>query len=205
MPRHYFNFSAEVRAAVEMYAAQRIAAVNPTRFKQEPNYNAALAQSLVGVAYDGPGAVVSFTTTSVDAIGPNAAESWASADPVITATISDGVTTVEKAILIQSKLGLISELSKREFKRLIGQVEDMKQFTHAPKVMEIVEIEGVRRPRIVSGNGLLSRHRRQSVPLERYLATRVLSTSHGDTRPGFVTAVQDSALAGLKMIARLAR
>ena len=43
--------------------------------------------------------------TSIDSIAPGAAEGWAGADLSITATISDSDLQIEKAILVQAKLG----------------------------------------------------------------------------------------------------
>jgi hypothetical protein len=162
---------------------------------------AALAQSLAGVAYDGPEATVKFETTAVDDRGPGSAEKWSGADLVITAEISDGKKVVRKAILLQAKRGHIDELSPKEKGKLVASIEKMRQLTRSPKVLELGD-DADRHPAVLSGNGILNGGSPHSYDLPDYLVRRVLTTMDGDTRPDFVENVQESGLANLKVYAR---
>ena len=203
--RHYFDFPDEVLLDVEKHVEKAISPVDPMSFAQEPGYVAAVAGRLIGTAYQGRWGHVSFRATIVTDRGTGAAEKWSGTDLAITATISDGVTEIHKAILIQAKLGYIADLSLSQRTELIEDVHKTKRLTRAPKVMEIPQDGNQRMPRIISGEGLIKDRATQSVPLARYLSTRVLPTLHGDTRPRFITAVQDSKLTQLRMLARLER
>jgi hypothetical protein len=98
---------------------------------------------------------------------------------------------------------MVSGLGQRDLTDLYEQIDLMKQYTRSPQVMEIVEEDGVRIPRIVSGNRLFERQGYGSVELGDYLVRRVLPTLDGDTRGQFVEAVQDSQLTQLQMLAQL--
>jgi len=203
--RHYFDFPAEVRSTVENYTRNAISEIDPAAFQQEADYVAAVAARLIGTPYHGRYGRVVLKSTIVSSRGPKSAESWSGVDWIITATISDGTTMIEKAIVMQAKLGGIAHLSKREANRLQGQVEKMKKLTAAPKILEIPYTAGQREPRIVSGNGLVQGRKLRSIPLGRYLSSRVLTTLHGDTRPAFIQAAQDSRLTQLQIEARLTK
>lgn len=73
--------------------------------------------------------------------------------------------------------------------------------TPSPKVMEIVQIGNLRQPRILSGTNLLNDHRYVSEGFGDYMVRRVITTLDGNTKPGFVAAVQDSSLAQLSVTA----
>jgi hypothetical protein len=178
-----------------------IAKIKPTNFRQEPNYTAALAGALIGNAYSDKDGMVKFEATVVDDRSTNSAESWSGADWVITAEISDSNLSIRKAIMIQTKLGLVENLNKSRRKALQEQIEKMRKLTKSPKVMEVLELDGRREPRIVSGNRVLANQPYRSYSLEGYITGRVLTTFDGDTRPEFVDAVQDSKLSQLNILA----
>lgn len=201
--RHAFRFPKHIRDAVKRHISNAIEQLSPQRFRQEPGYTAALAARIEGVAYEAEDGSVKFVSTIVDDRGRKSAESWAGADLAITATISDQTRTIQKAIMVQAKLGALSELEPRERSKLLGQVRDMKRLTRSPKVMELPTSNGRRCPRIISGNRLLDNGPYRSMALEDYVVARVLTTLDGDTRALFVSAVQDSSLTQLKVTAML--
>jgi hypothetical protein len=201
LPRHTFRFPHDVRESVKRYVASRVAAVDPRRFRQEPPYCSALAQSLTGIAYEGSEGFVRFDATSIDDRGRNSAESFSGADLAITAAISNSVDRIDKAILIQAKLGSVEEMNPTRLAELKDQVRKMKKLTPSPKVMEIIEIGKLREPRILSGTNLLNDHSYVSEAIGDYMVRRVLTTLDRNTKPGFVAAVQDSSLAQLRVTA----
>lgn len=201
--RHAFSFPDHIRRAVQRHVANAIGGLSGKQFRQEPNDTAALAGRLIGTAYDDSDGKIVFNAAVIDDRGPNAAEHRTGADWSFTAEISDGATTIRKGILVQSKLGAIKDLSDRERKRLNKQIEDMKEYTYAPKVMEVVDNEVGRCPRIVSGNRILSDERWRSYTLGGYITGRVMTTLDGDTRPEFVDNILDSKLTNLNLLAEL--
>jgi hypothetical protein len=188
---------------VRKYVEHAVAGLSPERYRQEPPYTAALAGRMDGTAYKGNDGFVVFKSTVVDDRGRGAAESWSGVDWVITAKISDGDKTIEKAILIQAKLGRVDDLDDTELSRLRDQIEDMRRLTRSPKVMEIVESNGMRIPRIVSGVRILDGQQYHSYDLGSYITSRVLPTFDGDTRPSFVSGVQDSTLTQVRVLASI--
>lgn len=199
MPRHSFRFSELVREQVKKYVFDKIIKTEPKRYNQESQYTVALIQNLEGIAYEGDEGFVSFRATAFDDRGQNSSESILGADFVITASISDNMTTIRKAILVQAKLGLIEDMSNSELEELEEQIELMKQFTRAPKVMETEDVGERRFPRIISGNKILGDLSYSSFSLEDYIVRRVLTTFDGDTRQPFVEAVQDSKIPELRI------
>jgi hypothetical protein len=157
---------------------------------------------LQGVAYDGPGASVVFESTIFDDRGRGSAESRFGADLAITATISDGKTTIRKAILVQAKLGHLDELSRSQIELLKEQIGKMKRLVDAPKVMEIPEEAGIRYPRIISGNRVFHGEPYLPVDLPEYFTNRVTTTLDGCTDHRIVEAVQDSSLPRVHIIAK---
>jgi hypothetical protein len=109
--RHAFRFPDHIKEAVRGHVRRAVNSVDHRRFRQEPAYTAALIHGLEGVAYEGDDGFVSIRATNADSIGPGTAESWSGADFAITATVRHGITSIEKAILVQAKLGELSELS----------------------------------------------------------------------------------------------
>ena len=205
MPKHAFKFPRAVVKAVRAHVENAILNVPPDRFRQEATYTAALASQLRGTAYEGEHGSVVFESTVVDDRGPGSAESEFGADMAITATVTDGRTSVRKAILIQAKLGHIDELSPSERRDLEGQISDMRKLVDAPKVMEIPEFAGERHPSVISGNRILEGGSYLSISLPDYFVARVTTTLDGATDPRIVDVVQESSLPRAHLIARLQR
>ncbi len=202
MPRHAFGFHRDVRQAVRRHVEKAIESVDHRRYRQEAAYTAALAHALEGVAYSGSHGRVEFQSTVMDDRGPGAAERWSGADLAITATITDGQSTVDKAILVQAKRGELKKLSPKEKSRAQCQIGDMKKLTKAPKLMEIPGDDGRPTPGVYSGNEYHSAGSPRRYELGDYFVNRVLTTLDGDTRPLFVEAVKDSTLTQLRVIAK---
>lgn len=188
---------------MQEYVTNAITGLSGRQFRQEPAYSAALAGRLIGTVYDATDGKVVFDAAVIDDRGPNATENRTGADWSFTATISDGQTTIRKGILVQSKLGKITNLSDRELKRLKEQIRNMKKYTYAPKVMEVADTPTGRCPRIVSGNRVLDDNGWRSYSLGGYITGRVMTTLDGDTRPDFVDNILDSKLTNLNLIAKL--
>lgn len=203
MPKHAFRFPREVVEATKRHVRSAINAVAPERYKQEANYTAALLARLEGTAYDGKYGQVVFTATVFDDRGPNSAESRYGADHAITATISDGRTTITKAILVQSKLGHIDDLTKKDKDFLRDQIGKMKKVVPSPKVMEIPAIHGKRYPAVISGNRILEGNEYRSQRLPEYFVARITTTLDGCTDPEVVAAVKDSSLSKLNLHAKM--
>lgn len=201
--RHAFSFPEHIREKVKEYIEKAVAGIDMKRFLQEPDYTAALATSLHGIIYEEKDGYVKVESTIVTSRGGNAAEKWSGADLAITASISVKNQEVRKAILLQSKIGRIDELSSSEKKILKEQVQKMKRYTNSAKVMEIPVENGQRRPKIISGQRILANEPYRSYELGDYFVSRILTTFDGDTRQRFVDGVQESKLTQLKLIARL--
>jgi hypothetical protein len=189
---------------VTSHISSAIESVSPQRFRQEANYVAALARAIEGSAYHGPSGAVVFSSTVVDDRGRNSAEHQYGADLVITADITGPAGRIRKAIMVQAKLGMIADLDNTERSFLNGQIEKMQAVTRSPKVMEIVETDGVRMPRMVSGCRVVNGESYRPMDLPAYFTARVLTTLDGDTDEDFVAAVQDSGLTRINTTATLA-
>lgn len=205
MPKHAFKFPPEVVDAIKQHVRNAIKAVEPSRFRQEANYTAALVSQLEGAAYEGEHGMVIFRSTVFDDRGPGSAEHRFGADHAITATVSDGTTTIRKAILVQAKLGHLDEMSPAETEFLRTQLSKMKYLVAAPKVMEIPEHSGRRFPAMISGNNVLAGLPYTAMDLPDYFAARVTTTLDGCTDPETVEAVQDSSLSRIDVTAKLHR
>lgn len=201
MPRHSFTFPPDVRNAVRRYVSRAVASVDPRRYNQEPAYSAALARALEGTAYEGPHGLVKFQSTVVNERGRGAAQKWSGVDLAITADVSDRKTHVQKAIIVQAKKGSLSDLSNAEARRLRRQIEDMRQLTKHPKVMDIPRRGSKADPGMYSGFVYNARGKPKRYSLADYFVQRVLTTLDGDTRQRFVHGVQDSRLTTLRVIA----
>lgn len=203
MPKHAFKFPREVLEAIKHHVRSAVEGLPPERYRQEPNYTAALLGRLEGVAYEGNHGKVTLSATVFDDRGPNSAESKYGADHAITATISDGTTTITKAILVQAKLGHISDLSNRDHVLLRDQIKKMKNVIPSPKIMEIPEFAGKRYPAIISGNRVLADEDYTAMQLPEYFVARVITTLDGCTDPEVVAAVKDSKLSRLNVLAKI--
>ncbi len=205
MPRHAFSFPPLVREAVRNYVRKAVLSVNPSRFRQEAPYCAALAAKLEGIAYDGPEGKVAFTPTAVSDRGyQGAAEGWSGADLAITAEISHGEIEVRKAILVQAKRNL-NDLPAGEVDRLRVQIAKMQQITRSPKLMDIRHQAGFSDVGVYSAGLYALGATPERCELGDYFVRRVLTTLDGDTRPSFVAGVQESDLTGLKVVAATTR
>ncbi len=205
MPKHAFKFPSKVVDAIKRHVRNAVEAVEPARYRQEANYTAALVSQLDGTVYEGEHGIVVFRSTVFDDRGPGSAESRFGADHAITATVSDGTTTIRKATLVQAKLGRLDEMSARETDFLKSQLSKMKHLVHAPKVMEIPEHSGRRFPAMISGNNVLSDQPYTPMDLPNYFAARVTTTLDGCTNRKVVEAVQDSSLSRIEVTAKLRR
>lgn len=205
MPKHAFKFPPEVVQAIKRHVLNAVEAIEPSRYRQEPNYTAALVTKLQGVAYEGEHGSVEFHSTVFDDRGPRSAEHKFGADFAITATITVARTTVRKAILVQAKLGSLDELNNADTTFLKGQIRKMKQIVAAPKVMEIPEHAGHRYPAMISGNQVLADEPYIAAKLPEYFAARVMTTLDGCTDPKVVEAVQDSSLLSVDIVAKVER
>lgn len=203
MARHAFRFPPDVVTAIKQHVRRAIEGVSPARYRQEPTYTSALVNRLEGVVYEGEHSFVEITGTVIDDRGRNSAERKYGADFAITATVSDGNTTVRKAILVQSKLGRVDELNRQERDRLLEQIRKMRRLIPAPKVMQIPEIDGRRMPSIVSGRRLLSDERYVPMELPDYFSARITTTLDGCTDPMIVGVVKDSSLSQIDVTARM--
>lgn len=201
--RHTFRFPDHIKEAVRAHVRRAVTSVDQRRFRQEPAYTTALIHGLEGIAYEDDDGFVSIRATSVDNIGPGTAESWSGADFAITATIRQEVRSIEKAILVQAKLGGLDELSKDERERLVGQVRDMSTYTRSPKVMVVPIVDGVREPRMLSGRRILDGESPRGYALSDYVVARITTTLDGDTRSEFVSAVQESSFSQLRIHAEM--
>jgi hypothetical protein len=200
--KHAFRFPLAARKTLKNHITRAIDSVDPNSFHQEPIYVAALAKSLDGVIYDQEDAFIEIKSTIVDSIGPKSAEKWSGADLAITATIMNNQQKVAKAILIQSKLGRIEEMSPSKKTKLIEQITNMKNLTRSPKVMVIINRGDHRSVKIISGNKIKSVKPYKSFDLSDYFTMRILTTFDGDTRQHFITGVKDHTLQQLHIYAR---
>jgi len=205
MPKHVFKFPDVVIDQIKMYVRNAIRGLDPIRYQQEANYTVALLGRLEGTAYEGRHGLIQFKFTAFNDRAPNSAESRLGADHAITAIVSDGVTTISKAILVQAKLGEIARLAPAERQRLCEQIEKMKQLVDAPKVLQIVERGGRRYPEMISGTRILQDLPFRSIPLDDYFTWRVTTTLDGCTDPSVVGRVENSALPSLHLVAKLRR
>lgn len=203
--RHAFGFPFHIREAVRSHVRRAVESIATSRFRQEPSYTSALLSRLDGIAYTGPDGSVAFAATDIDSIGPNAAEKWSGADFAITARIAQDQEFIAKAILFQAKLGTLDSLTSRERERLIEQIEAMRGLTRSPKVLFVAENGPYREPFVASGTYISQGLSTENIPLAEYFVGRILPTLDGDTRPPFVTRVQDSRLAQLRVEARIIR
>jgi len=190
--RHAFSFPEGIREALKNHIEKAVSGIDMKRYHQEPAYTSALARSLEGTVYQGEDGYVKIESTIVSDRGPHLAEKRFGADLSITASISYRNQEIRKAILIQSKIGRIDELSPSRKKTLKDQVQKMRNHTRSPKVMEIPVENGQRRPKIIRGQKILANESYRSYELSDYFVNRILTTFDGDTRRNFVNAVQEA-------------
>jgi hypothetical protein len=203
MPKHAFKFPAAVSQAVRRHVERAVQSVDAARFHQEPSYTTSLLTRLEGIAYQGEHGVVKFTPAVLPDRGAKSAESRFGADFAITATISDSRIRIEKAILVQAKLGYVEDLDRQGLESLKLQIRKMRQIVKSPKVMEIITNELFRDPRVVSGTRILAGQPFRSSRLSEYFVGRVLTTLDGSTDPEAVDAIKRGDWDKLDVLASL--
>ena len=203
MPKHAFKFPREVVESVRRHVEQAVQSVHPGRFRQEPQYVTSLITRLEGIAYQGEYGRVELTSTDCPDRGPNSVEKKLGADFAITATVSDLNITIDKAILVQAKLGEVERLSPSALEELKDQIRRMRRFLPAPKVMEITEHELFRDPRIISGKRILQGEPFRSYRLSDYFVARIVTTLDGATNPHVVANIREGLWHKLNVLARI--
>lgn len=199
--RKYYKWHPDVRDAVRGFVRKALGRVELNRYKQEPTLVVAMLSRLDGIAYEGKYGKVKFRPTIATDRARGSAESKWGADFALTTILEQNGRQSRKAILVQSKLGQINRLSRKEKDRLLDQISKMKTATSAPKVMEISKKHG-KLPVIYSGNKIFSGEKYSGFEFDGYIIRYVLTCIDGDIRPEFVSAVQDSSLSRLQVIAR---
>lgn len=196
--------------------------VKISRQGTEPNYTAGAIQLLDGFEYKGNECIVTIQGVVVNQY---TTEHWSGADFTVHATIEQaGVPDVQKATLVQAKLGKVNRLSKTEVaevlkrievkvklgkklgptERLLNQIQDMRALTPYPKVLEVPNEDG-EIPTIISAVGVMESRRLQHQTFGAWIASRVLPTFDGDTRAQFTRTVLETDLNGLRVYARRSR
>ncbi len=104
-----------------------------------------------------------------------------------------------------TKLGDFDSIPRRENERLVEQIKAMQDLTRSPKVLFVAENGFHRALFVASGTYIARGEHAENIPLADYFVRRVLPTLDGDTRPVFVSGVQDSRLAQLRVEARIIR
>jgi hypothetical protein len=194
------NMPTSMKDAMARYVTDALTRLNPTRYDQEPNFMAALLGKLDGVVYDGVDGRLELTCTSVNGIGPNAAEKRYGADFAFTASVQYQGQSYEKAVLGQAKKGPLSSITPKELRRLSDQTSTMRVYSdhylvlHTPRNGD--ETVTIRRSVPSNSENL---HRPET--LTDYLEA-MIRCSHGDLRKGFVESVAHSKLPMLRAVLR---
>ncbi len=190
----------EVVEAVNQHIQNAYLMLPPKNFAQEPAYVAALMGRLAGVAWeDDDGAFIKFETTVIDDRGPNSAESRFGADFAITLKMTEQNDVVSKAVFGQGKRGEIEQLGTNEKKRLNEQCRKMSENTKEYLVLETPISIGAS-PMVRLRNGDEITPSGPQISLQKYLVEMFISCKHGDKRPDFVSAVQESSLRQLSIV-----
>jgi hypothetical protein len=197
------NLHPAIKMALTQHVNAAMLRLDPIRYRQEPNYMAALLGKLDAVVYDGPHGYLEIRSTSVDGIGAGAAEKWCGADFALIAVIRSGGRQVTKSVLGQAKRGALGALSPAEGRRFGGQRDAMAVFTDHYVVVSTPAGPGETISVIRSTpSNPAALHPAQTLP--DYLETFV-QCSHGDRGKKFTEAVQNSRLPKLKIIADATR
>lgn len=193
----------DANTAVRKYIIQAFSGLNIESYAQEPAYVAALMGRLQGIAWNNEdGAQVSFSATIVNDRGRGSAEHKYGADFAITIRIvSRDNTTINKSVLGQAKKGEIEGLTNNELYRLEEQCNKMSKYTTQMVVLETPTISGqCPSIRIIEHSSSLFSSKR--LAFQDYLINEFISCRHGDTRDGFVSAVEDSSLSRLEIFVK---
>lgn len=213
--------------ALSLHVSRAAERLDPSRYKQEAAYVAALFARLDALVYRGSNFTLELKSTIVCDRGPNSAESKWGADFGIVASMISKEETAEKGVLGQAKRGSLIELVPHEAELFRQQVLKMSAATTAIVGLE-VPIAFLRRPQSASLRcpscmvpyrySVHSRpieHRikppdpaeplvlvADAVPLGRYLHAELIRCLHGDTDRTFVSGLADSSLTSLRVEAR---
>lgn len=173
----------------------KIRSIKNNRYRQEPAYTAALLTKLSDIEYETPELKIRFLSTIVADRGVNSAESIYGADFTLSLEASNIPNYYNKALLGQAKKGQIGKISFD----LESQITKMRKHTKHIILLETpVEENDIPLIRIVSNvnQTVLS----QRLTLEDYIVDFFLFCLHGDHRPEFFAAVEDSYLKKLKIV-----
>ncbi|MFA5858677.1 MAG: hypothetical protein WC955_06390 [Elusimicrobiota bacterium] len=199
--RCFFRWDDKLVAEVKKHIRKAVSGVNAQRYFQESNYTSAIIARLDGTAYEGEFGNVTFRGTMVSGTGRKCAEKKYGADFAITAELTHiNRETRKKVILGQAKKGEVEKLRKSEKERLKGQITKMKDIVSSPVVLETPS-KGTDMPTICSGNKVLNNSKYKRIPLDDFIVDRVMTCFHGNTNKKIVTAVEDSQLSTLSIIA----
>lgn len=191
----------DLLSIIRSHVRGAVSRVDPARYRQEPAYVNAVLARIDGLVYKGIHGEIELRSTVVDDRGPNSAEKQYGADFAITAVISNGNNRVEKAVIGQAKKGRVEELSENESQRLSSQVKKMGTHTDQHVVLEVPKILGHSPIIRIPYRNRINKYK-YPVTLEDYITSQLVQCLHGDRRPEFVVAVQDSKLSRLSVIVR---
>jgi hypothetical protein len=219
------RLTSAARKAVRRHIAHAVSRVDPVRYRQEPNYVAALFAKLDDVVYRGRDLTIEIRSTVVDDRGRNSAESIWGADFGLIASIRGTSEDVEKGTLGQAKRDELEDLDVRGLEGLRSQIVKMSRATRATLVLPVPREAGVV-PNIYSvfpvpgvpyrsgtasisgypGDIIMPRNP-LGVPvligekwaLDDYICDSLIRCLHGDSRPEFVRAIGESDLATLRI------
>ena len=212
---HPIPFSTKTKLALASAINDRLRNVRFSQLGNETNYTPAMIQELRGFTYRDDNCVVRIDGAVVDQY---TTEPWAGADfSVVTIIQQARKPEVRKATIGQSKRHRFESLSEvklkqiltqiekksprdlTEMERLVKQIQDMRRLTPHPKLLEVPSRNGDV-PNVVSAAGLIEGRRLQHQDFGNWIATRVLPTFDGDTRPFFANAVLESKLSQLLVL-----
>jgi hypothetical protein len=212
-----------VRSAISKRISHAVSRIDPLRYRQEPNYIAALFAKLDDVIFDGKNLTIELRSTIVDDRGYNSAESIWGADFALTTSINMRGEQVEKGAIGQGKKNGLAAFHRPELERLRTQVVKMSKATHATLVLEVPAAAGVMptvlsvfpipslaeqpRPELFNGKPgdhivAIDPHQPsvlvgQKWTLDDYICNELIACSHGDRRPEFLKGIRSSNLMSL--------
>ena len=199
MPRHAFSYTDDFLNKIRKALSEAIDGLDERRFTQEPKLTSALLGRLQGMEIrSNSDEYLKIDTTDVGDRGRNSAEFRAGADFVITATCSNGVNTIRKAILFQLKEGKLQNMAPAARKELEGQIKKMKGVVNAPKIGGITRENGKAKIQIASGNRFLEGDDFHPQDFASYFNQRVITTLDGNTDQATVDSLQDGHLPTIK-------
>lgn len=215
--------------ALNRHVARVVERLDPARYHQEPAYVAALFARLDAVVYRGAEITIELRSTIIDDRGPRSAESLWGADFGIVATVRTAADVVHKAALGQAKRQGLERLAGDDRQRFWEQVTKMSRATTATLAIEVPSSGGVV-PRVrevfvgpvlpptgppsqleIEPSSDIIRPVDPTQPtvflsrdwsLDEYIAKSLIACIHGDDRPPFVQALEESSLRRLEVLVR---